>query len=102
MITHVAAVCSGEDVLLRDGRPSTEVNVGVETLDLQRGGEGELARLGRAASDYLGRRHLEGGGLTERELPLHPVQDGEEALHALLQLRRPVDAAELVVVGLED
>ena len=95
-------MCGCEDVLLGDGGSSTEVNVGVETLDLQGGHEGELAWLGWTAPDYLGRRHLEGGGLTERELPLHPVQDGEEALHALLQLHRPVDAAELLVVGLED
>ena len=52
--THVDTVCSSEDIFLRDGRPATEVNVGVETLDLQRGCEGELTRLGWGATHYLG------------------------------------------------
>ena len=95
--THVDTVCSSEDIFLSDGRPTTEVNVGVETLDLQRGHERELARLCWTPPDDLGRRRLEGGGLTERELPLHPVQDGEEALHALLQLCRPVDTGLLLL-----
>ena len=87
-----------EDELLRDGGSSTEMNVGVETLDLQRGHEGELARVGRAASHDLAGGDLEGGRLAERELPLHPVQDGEEALHALLQLGRPVDPGDLLLL----
>ena len=88
----------GEDVFLRDGRASTEVNVRVETLNLQRGHEGELARSGLSPSHDLVGRGREGGCLAQGQLRLHPVQDGEQALHSLLQLGRPVDTDLLQIL----
>ena len=70
---------------------ATEVDVGVETLDLERGHEGELSRGGLSPPHYLVGGGRVGGGLAQGQLLLHPVEDSEEALHPLLQLRRPVD-----------
>ena len=67
------------------------MDVGVEALDLQRGHEGELARDCLGPSHDLVGRGREGGCLAQGQLRLHPVKDGEQALHSLLQLGRPVD-----------
>ena len=98
--THMYTVSGRQYELGGDGGPATEVDVGVEALDLQRGHEGELARHGLGAShDLVGGRRV-GGGLAQGQLRLHPVQDGEEALHSFLELHRPVDADLLEIFEL--
>ena len=88
----------GQDEVLRYCCSPTEVNVGVETLNLQRGHEGELARSGLSPSHDLVGRGREGGCLAQGQLRLHPVKDGEQALHSLLQLGRPVDTDLLQIL----